>query len=336
MLQKVRWGVMGVANIAVKKVIPAMQSGQCSRVTAIASRNLQKAQEAAQLLNIEKAYGSYDELLADPNVEAIYIPLPNHLHVEWSTRAAEAGKHVLCEKPIGLTAAEASSLIQVRDRTGVRIEEAFMVRTHPQWIRALKLIDEGRIGKVRAVTGYFSYFNRDRTNIRNIADYGGGGLLDIGCYLVFVSRLVFKEEPIRVLGLMETDPEMKTDILTSAILEFPSGHSVFGCSTQVSPYQRVHIIGVQGRIEIEIPFNAPPGRSCRVFLDDGSDLLGKRIEVFEVEACDQYTLQGDLFSEAIRTGGAQVLALEDSIKNMSAIDAVARSAVSGKWEKPVK
>jgi predicted dehydrogenase len=335
MREKIRWGIMGVANIAVKKVIPAMQHGKWSEVAAIASRDLKKAQDAASRLGIEKAYGSYDELLSDSQIEAIYIPLPNHMHVVWTTRAAEAGKHVLCEKPIGLTAAEASSLIQVRDRTGVKIEEAFMVRTHPQWILALNLIAEGRIGKVQTVTGYFSYFNNDPANIRNIAEYGGGGLMDIGCYLILASRLVFNEEPLRVLGLMNKDVEMKTDTLTSAILEFPSGHSVFGCSTQTVPYQRVHILGTQGRIEIEIPFNAPPDRACRVFLDDGSDLLGEGTQIHEVDVCDQYTLQGDLFSEAVRNGSAQALSLEDSIINMSVIDALTLSAASGKWEKPV-
>jgi predicted dehydrogenase len=332
--KKARWGVLGVANIAVRKVIPAMQQGAWSEITAIASRDLKKAEDAARALGIPKAYGSYEELLADSEVDAIYNPLPNHLHVAWSIKAAEAGKHVLCEKPISLTAAEAEGLLAVRDRTGVKIQEAFMVRTHPQWIGALDLIKTGRIGKVRSMVGAFSYFNRNPENIRNIVEYGGGGLMDIGCYHINTSRLIFGEEPRRVLGLVELDPELKVDRLTSAILDFPSGQSIFTCSTQVVPYQRVHIIGTRGRIEIEIPFNAPSDRPCRIFVDDGSDLFGGGIEQIEFAPCDQYTIQGDLFSKAILENSDAPIPLDDSIKNMAVIEAVFRSAKSGGWESP--
>jgi predicted dehydrogenase len=334
MSKRVRWGVLGVANIAVRKVIPAMQRGQWSEVTAIASRELKKAQEAAQSLGIPTAYGSYEELLADPEVDAIYNPLPTHLHVPWSIRAAEAGKHVLCEKPISLTVEEARKLIAVRDRTGVKIQEAFMVRTHPQWVAVRDLVTSGRLGAVRSMVGYFSYFNRDPQNIRNVAEYGGGGLMDIGCYLINTSRLIFGEEPRRVLGLVESDPDMKVDRLTSGILDFPSGQSIFTCGTQVVPYQRVQIIGTRGRCEIEIPFNAPSDRPCRIFVDDGSDLFGGGIERMEFESCNQYTIQGDLFSKAILENSAAPLPLEDSIKNMAVIEAIVRSARSGRWEAP--
>lgn len=334
MIEKVQWGVLGVANIAVKKVIPAMQRGEWSQVTAIASRDLEKAQRAAQLLGIPQAYGSYEELLADPAVEAIYNPLPNHLHVPWSIKAAEAGKHVLCEKPISLTVAEAISLLSTRDRTGVKIEEAFMVRTHPQWRKTLDLIKAGRIGAVRSVMGYFSYNNQDPQNIRNIAAYGGGGLMDIGCYLIYFSRLIFGEEPVRVVGLMAEHPATQTDVLTSALLDFPSGQSIFTCSTRVVPYQRVQIFGTVGRIEIEIPVNAPPDQPCRIFVDDGSDLSGRGVEIVEVEPCDQYTIQGDLFSQSIREDNEPPIPLEESIKNMAVIEAISRSAKSGGWETP--
>jgi predicted dehydrogenase len=332
MNKKVRWGVLGVAKIAVKKVIPAMQQGEWSQVTAIASRDLKKAQEAALGLGISKAYGSYEELLADPEVEAVYNPLPNHLHVPWSAKAAEAGKHVLCEKPIGLTAEEAEQLVAVRNRTGVKIQEAFMVRTHPQWTETLNMIRSGRIGEVRSIMGYFSYFNRDPENIRNVPKYGGGALMDIGCYPITASRLIFQAEPKRVLGLMERDPEMKIDRLTSALLDFPSGQSIFTCSTQLVPYQRMHFFGPRGRIEIEIPFNAPPDRPCRVFIDNGSDLFGGGVETREFDTCDQYTIQGDLLSRAIREGTEVPLPLEDSVRNMAVIEALFRSAESGKWE----
>src|SRR6266702_735145 len=277
--QKVKWGVLGAASIAVRKVIPAMQRGEWSPVTAIASRDLNKAKDAASKLGIEKAYGSYEELLADQEIEAIYNPLPNHLHVPWSIKAAEAGKHVLCEKPLSLSVAEAKSLLAVRERTGVKIGEAFMVRTHPQWLRSQELIASGRIGPLRSIFGYFSYFNRDAENIRSRPEWGGGGLMDIGCYPIFISRFIFVEEPLRVLGLMERDPEMKIDRMTSALLEFPSGHSVFTCATQLAAYQRMQFLGTQGRIEIEIPFNAPPDRATRIFIDDGRDVFGGGIRM---------------------------------------------------------
>jgi predicted dehydrogenase len=334
MNKKVAWGVLGVANIAVKKVLPAMQRGEWCEIAAIASRDLQKAERAAKELGIGKAYGSYEELLADPEIEAVYNPLPNHLHVPWSIKAAEAGKHVLCEKPISLTVPEAMSLLRTRDRTGVKIEEAFMVRTHPQWCKAIDLVRTGKIGTLRSVMGYFSYFNRDPKNIRNIPDYGGGALMDIGCYLVYASRLIFGEEPARVVANIERDPEMGTDILTSGILHFPSGQSIFTCSTQVAPYQGVQIIGTKGRIEIEIPFNAPPDKPCRIFRDEGGDLSGRSAEVLEFPVCDQYTIQGDLFSQSIREGSELPVSLEGSIRNMAVINAIFRSAESGQWEEP--
>jgi predicted dehydrogenase len=334
MNKKVAWGVLGVANIAVKKVLPAMQRGEWCQIAAIASRDLNKAERTAKELGIGKAFGSYEELLADPEIEAVYNPLPNHLHVPWSIKAAEAGKHVLCEKPISLSVPEAILLLKTRDRTGVKIEEAFMVGTHPQWLKALELIQSGTIGPVRSVSGYFSYSNRDPHNIRNIREYGGGALMDIGCYLVYTSRLIFGEEPTRVLANMERDPKMGTDILTSGILHFPSGQSIFTCSTQVAPYQRVQIIGTLGRIEIEIPFNAPPDKPCRIFKDSGGDPSGRSAEILEFPVCDQYTIQGDLFSQSIREGRELPVSLEGSIRNMAVIDAVFRSAESGQWEVP--
>ncbi len=331
-MKKLRWGVLGVANIAVVKVIPAMQRGELSEVTAIASRDLPKARKAAGDLGIPKAYGSYEALLADREIDAIYNPLPNHLHVPWSIKAAEAGKHVLCEKPIGLSVEEAKKLRDARDRTGVKIGEAFMVRTHPQWLKALDLVRSGRIGDLRSIMGFFSYSNSDPANIRNILEWGGGGMMDIGCYPIFTSRFIFNAEPRRVLGLVERDPKMKIDRLTSAILDFPSGQSIFTCGTQLVPYQRMQIFGTGGRIEIEIPFNAPPDRPCRVWLDDGSDLFGSSIETLEIPTCDQYTIQGDLFSRAVLEGGQVPVPLESSIANMAVIEAVFRSGESGKWE----
>ena len=252
-----RWGILGVASIAVRRSIPAMQHGEWSEVAAIASRDLRKAEQAARSLGVPKAYGSYEELLADRSIEAVYIPLPNHLHVPWSARAAEAGKHVMCEKPLALNAAEAQTLVPVRDRTGVKIGEAFMVRTHPRWLRVRELVRAGHIGELRVVSGGFSYFNRNLKDIRNSMAYGGGALLDIGCYPVTLSRFLFDEEPSRVVGSIERDPDTETDRLTSAILKFPSGRCTFTCSTQLSYHQRMQLIGTAGWIDVQKPFNPP-------------------------------------------------------------------------------
>ena len=332
--QEVKWGVLGAASIAVRKVIPAMQRGEWSAVTAIASRDLNKAKDAAGKLGIEKAYGSYEELLADPEIEAIYNPLPNHLHVPWSIKAAEAGKHVLCEKPVSVTVAEARTLLAARERCGVKIGEAFMVKTHPQWLRTRDLIRKGVIGELRAIVGVFSYFNRDAKNVRNITEWGGGAMLDIGCYPITTSRFIFGAEPVSVLALIERDPDFKTDRLASAILEFPSGQAVFTCSTQLVAYQRMQFLGTTGRIEVEIPFNAPNERATRIFVDDGRDVFGGGVRIETIPVCDQYTLQGDAFSKAIREGGEVPVPLEDAIANMAVIEAVFRAGESGRWERP--
>jgi len=334
MSTKIRWGVLSTANIGLKKVIPAMQLDEYTTVAAIASRNVAQAQEAAKALNIPMAYGSYEELLADPNIDAIYNPLPNQLHVPWTAKAAEAGKHVLCEKPLSLTVAEAKSLLAVRDRTGVKIGEAFMIRSFPQWLRLRELLGQGRIGELRSVMGCFSYFNVDPANIRNQFDCGGGALMDIGCYLIHASRYAFAQEPKRVVAAIDRDPKMKTDRLTSAILDFPGGHAIFTCSTQLVPYQRVQFLGTRGRIEIEIPFNAPIDRPTRIFIDDGGDISGKNITTETFPTGNQYTMQGDALSKAILENKEVPVPLEDAIKNMAVIEAIFRSADSGRWERP--
>ena len=330
----IRWGVLGVAKIATAKVIPAMQRAQHCQVVAIASRDAGKAEDAAARLGIPRAYGSYEALLEDPGIDAIYNPLPNHLHVPWTIRAAEAGKHILCEKPIALNAAEARTLLDVRNRTGVWIQEAFMIRTHPQWIRARALVDEGRLGEVRAISGFFSYYQTDRLNVRNVPEYGGGGLLDIGCYLVNTSRFIFNSEPSRIAGTVDRDPSTGVDRLASMLLDFDGRHAIGTCSTQVLYYQRIQIVGTQGRIEIEIPFNAPADGITRVFLDSTGELAGSGIETIAIDRCDQFTLQAEEFSTAILENRPQRVPLEDAVANMACIDAVFRSAESGRWETP--
>jgi len=330
---KVRWGVLGVANIAVKKVIPAMQKGERCDIAAIASRDPERARQAARQLGIPKAFDSYEEMLADSSLDAIYNPLPNHLHVPWSIKAAEAGKHVLCEKPLALSAQEAGRLIEVRDKTRVKIGEAFMVRTHPQWLRARELVRGGAIGELRAIVSVFSYFNRDPNNVRNIASIGGGGIYDIGCYPITMARFLFERESARVAAVVERDPEMHTDRLSSALLDFAPGQAIFTCSTQLVPFQRMQILGTKSRIDMEIPYNIPPDRPSRIFIDDGSQLGGLSARAEEFATVDQYTIQGDSFSKAIQEDGEVPVPLENALCNMKVIDAVFRAAESGIWER---
>ena len=332
MTNKVRWGILGTAKIALTKVIPAMQRSEWCEIVAIASRDFAQAEESAERVKVRKAYGSYEALLADDSIEAIYNPLPNNLHVPWTIRAAEAGKHVLCEKPIAINAAEARTLIDVRDRTGVLIQEAFMVRTHPQWVETRRLIKSGSIGSLRSITGFFSYFNSDPANIRNHLELGGGALMDIGCYPINISRFVYESEPRRVFSTIERDAATGTDTLTTAVLEFPNGHSTFTCSTRLAPYQRMIFHGTEGRIEVLIPFNAPHEHPTQIVIDTSDDLTGESAETIEFPICDQYEIQGTLFSQAIRGNREQAIPLEDSVNNMKVIDAVFRSATTNQWE----
>src|SRR5262245_16456585 len=328
----VRWGVLGTAHIALDKVIPAMHESQWARVVGIASRSEAKARAAAERLGIPRAFGSYEQLLADPEIEAIYNPLPNHLHVPWTLRAAHSGKHVLCEKPIALTTLQARQLLAARSQSAVQIGEAFMVRTHPQWLAAREMVRSGRIGQLHLIACLFSYYKSDPDNIRNRLEFGGGGLMDIGCYPITLARWLFEAEPLAVIAVMERDPEMKIDRLTSALLRFSAGQATFSCATQLVPYQRMQLLGTRARVEIEIPFNAPPDRPCRLFIDDGRDVFSSGLETVTFPTVDQYTVQTDHFSRAIRGQGTVPVSVEDAAANMAVIDALFRSAESGHWE----
>ena len=333
MTRKLSWGVLSVAKIGVEQVIPAMQRGKFSRVDAIASRDLTRAKAVAAKLGILQAYGSYEALLADPMIEAIYNPLPNELHVEWTIRALKAGKHVLCEKPIALDAKEAQALIAARDAAGKLVAEAFMVRHHPQWRRAREIAQSGALGEVRAIQTFISYRLIDPQNIRNKPP-GGGGLYDIGCYAINTARYIFGAEPIRVAAAMDVDPKFGTDRLASALIEFPGGrHLTFSCATQLSAHQRVTMVGEKGRVEIAIPFNAPNDRPTRITIETGADLMGGGARVEEFPTCDQYTLQGDAFSRAALGETTLESPIEDAIANMRVIDAAFRSARKNSWEK---
>ena len=331
-IPRTRWGVLGASKFAINKCVPGIQGSALCDVSAIASRDLDKAEDAADKLDIASSYGSYEELLADPTVDVIYIPLPNHLHVPWAIAAAKAGKHVLCEKPLAMTVEEVQRLIAARDAAGVVVGEAFMVRTHPQWLRARDLVASGRIGELRAATGFFSYTNVDPLNIRNRADVGGGAIWDIGCYPVTTARLVFGTEPVRVAAAIVRDPEFGTDRLSSFMLEFPQGHAIFTCSTQLVPYQRMQFMGTKGRIEMEIPFNSPPDRPTRLLIDDGGELFGSGISTETFDIGDQYTWQADAFARAVLGEGPVPVPLEDSLKQVAVLTAIFKAAESGRWE----
>jgi predicted dehydrogenase len=326
-MAKVRWGVLSPADIGLTKVLPAMQKGQYCELVAISSRSLERAQAAARQLGIPKAYGSYDELLADPEIEAIYNPLPNHLHVEWSIKALEAGKHVLCEKPIGMSAADGQKLVDAAKKyPKLKVMEAFMYRHHPQWQRARQIVKEGKVGDLRTMQTLFAYYLVDPNNVRNIRAVGGGGLMDIGCYCISTARYIFDAEPKRVFGTLEYDPQFKTDRLASGILDFGRGWSTFTCATQLEPYQRVKIVGTEGWIEIEIPFNQPPDQPAKIWHQHRG-----KIEEILFDPVNQYTLQGDRFSQAVLNDTPVPTPIEDAVLNMNVIEAILRSAKNGAW-----
>lgn len=326
-MNKVRWGVLSTANIGLKKVLPAMQRGQFCEIAAIGSRDLAAARAAAAELGIPKAYGSYEALLADPEIDAIYNPLPNHLHVPWSIKALEAGKHVLCEKPIGLSADQARELVAAAARhPHLKVMEAFMYRHHPQWQRAKAIVTTGGVGELKTINSFFSYYNGDPANIRNRAEVGGGGLMDIGCYNISLSRFIFAAEPTRVLGIIEYDPQFNTDRLASGILDFGGGTATFTCSTQLSPHQRANIYGTAGRVEIEIPVNAPPDRPCRIWHQRGG-----AVEEIVFDGVDQYTIQGDLFARAVLDDTPVPTPLTDAVANMRVLEALVASAQGDAW-----
>ena len=329
-MNKVKWGIISTADIGVAKVIPGMLKSSELEVMAISSRNLKRAKAAAATLGIAKAYGSYEEMLADPEIEAVYNPLPNHLHVPLTMAAAKAGKHVLCEKPIAMNAAEAKQLKKAPK--GIHIAEAFMVRQALQWLEARRRVRKGEIGEVRAIQVLFTYFNRDPKNVRNIQSIGGGGLLDIGCYPITVSRFIFGAEPKRVVATFDRDPKFKTDRTAGGLADFGEGrHLSFSISTQLAPYQRAHILGTKGRIEIEIPFNAPPDVPNRYAVQGMQMNVGTW---YDLPVSDQYQLEAEAFGRVIRGKEKPAWGVDDAIQNMKIIDAYFRSEKSGRWEKP--
>jgi len=318
-----RWGVLSTARIGREKVIPGIQRADRCEVVAIGSRDADRAREVAAELGVPKAHGSYEALLADPEVDAVYIPLPNHLHAEWTIAAARAGKHVLCEKPIALSAVDVERMAEVCAAEGVRLMEAFMYRLHPSWVAVRQIVGSGRIGRLRAVQSWFSYFNDDPDDIRNVREYGGGALLDIGCYSVNLSRMLFGGEPSRIEASVTRDPISGVDVLTSGLMEFGDGIATFTCSTRAEPDQRVHVYGTQGRIEVAIPFNIPPDRPTEVSVIAGGDPpVAPHTEVLTFDPADQYAVQAERFAQVVLDGGPTPLPPEDSVANMRVIEAV--------------
>ena len=316
-------------EIATEKVIPGIRRSERGEVVAIASRGDDRARAAAARLGIQRSHGSYEALLADPDVDAIYVPLPNHLHAEWSIKALRAGKHVLCEKPMALSVAEAEAMAAAASDSGRLLVEAFMYRHHPSWILVRELIAAGRIGTLSAVDSWFSYFNPDPANIRNVLEWGGGGLWDIGCYSVNLSRMLFDSEPAAVSAALVRDPVSGVDVLATGTMAFPSGVASFTCATLLEPDQRVHVYGSDGRIDIEIPFNIPPLLATRVFLTTGRNAPeAQATETFELPPADQYACQADAFAATILDGAPSPLPLADTIANTRVIERLFLAAES--------
>jgi predicted dehydrogenase len=329
-MKKLRWGILSTANIATAKVIPGIQKAARCEVVAVGSRDTGRARRVAERMGIAKAYGSYEALLADPEIDAVYVPLPNHLHAEWTIAAARAGKHVLCEKPLALSAAEAQRMVDACRVEGVRLMEAFMYRLHPSWVAVRELVAAGRIGRLVAVDSWFSYFNDDATNIRNIRDFGGGALFDIGCYSVNLSRMLFGAEPVRVEASLVRDPTSGVDVLTSGLLEFEHGVATFTCSTRAEDDQRVHIYGTEGRISVGIPFNIPPDRPTQVYVTSGGDPpVNPNTETLTFETADPYAVEAERFAEAVLDDDPTPTPPDDAVANLRVIERIFRAADRG-------
>jgi predicted dehydrogenase len=319
----VRWGILGAADIAVHKVIPAMAEAEMCSVDAIASRSEERARQTAEQLGIPRSYGSYQDLLDDSDIEAVYIPLPNHLHLEWTLGAAAAGKHILCEKPLAMSSVDARTMIDACDAAGVKLMEAFMYRLHPMWVEVRRLVESGAIGELVAIQSIFSYFNDDPADIRSIPEFGGGALYDIGCYPVNVARMLFNSEPTDVKGSIRRDPDFGIDIVTSAVLDFAGRHATFTCSTRMEDHQWVGIEGTEGRLVVEIPYNIPPDRSTRILLYAGGEPpVDPGLEIHEVAAANQYGIQADAFSRAIREEGPVPTPPDDAVGNLMVIERI--------------
>jgi predicted dehydrogenase len=325
-MKALQLGILSVSGFFQKKIAIPVAKSPMIEIAAIASRSEDKAKKAASEYNIRKAYGSYEALLADPSIEAVYIPLPNHLHAQFIKKAADAGKHIICEKPIALNVQEAEESIAYAHKKGVKVMEAFMYRFHPQWQHARELIRMKEIGKVQLVQCIFTYNNTDPSNIRNQAEAGGGAIMDIGCYAVSSSRFLLGAEPKRVISLTQYDQNFGTDILSTGILDFGDSRAEYTIGTQTFPYQRVNVYGSGGVISVEIPFNTPADVETQLTVTNS---IGTREVLFAPE--DQYILEFEAFARAIKEDTEVPTPASDAIANMKVLDALVKSARENAW-----
>jgi predicted dehydrogenase len=336
-MSQLRWGILSTADIGRQKVIPAIRKAANCRIVAIASRDMRRGQAVAAELGIARAHGSYEALLADPEVDAVYIPLPNHLHPQWAIAAVRAGKHVLCEKPLALTAAEAERMIAAADEVGVKLMEAFMYRLHPSWVALREVVASGRLGEVVAIQSWFSYYNDDATNIRNMVAAGGGALYDIGCYQVNLSRMLFAAEPTRVQASVRRDAQLGVDIVTSAILDFPGGVSSLTCSIRAEDDQRVHVYGTLGHASIWIPFNIPPDRPTKVLVTAGGEPpVAPNVETLTFESADPYTVEFEQFAAAVLEDRPVPYPPSDAVANLRVIERIFEAGGRDQESAPAK
>ncbi|HVW58063.1 MAG TPA: Gfo/Idh/MocA family oxidoreductase [Rhizobiaceae bacterium] len=324
-----RWGVLSTAKIGRDHVIPALQDAGNGVVTAIASRDAEKAKALAERFGIPHAFGSYEELLASDEVDGVYIPLPTSQHAEWAVKAADAGKHVLVEKPLALRAEDIGAVVAARDRNGVLIAEAFMVAYHPQWIAIREMIASGAVGRLRHVQGAFSYYNTDPANMRNQMALGGGGLPDIGVYPTVATRFATGMEPKKVQATVERDPRFGTDIYASVRAEFEGFELSFYCATQMAARQSMVFHGDEGFIEVASPFNAGLYDHHRLVLHNRNHTEARVIRFPDTR---QYRLEAETFARAARGEAVEVFTLEQSVLNQKVIDAIYRAAAHDGWE----
>lgn len=325
-MKKMKFGVLGVSGHFLKRIVFPLMESETVEIYAIASRNIKRAQETAEKYGIPKFYGSYEELLDDPEIDAIFNPLPNHMHKEWIFKSADAKKHMLCEKPLTLDTEETNEVIEYIKDSGIKLMEAFMIRFHPKWQKAKALIDNGYIGKVRHIQTVFSYNNQDPSNIRNIKEVGGGALLDIGCYAINTARYILGKAPKRVISMIDEHPEFGTDMTTSAILDYGDAVSLFTVSTSAFPQQQVKIFGTEGTLTVTIPFNDISEVPGKLLFENNSASME-----IEVEPVNQYRLMFEAYAKSIVDDTEVPLPLSDSLLNMKTIDAVFKSAKTGEW-----
>ncbi|WP_319415626.1 Gfo/Idh/MocA family oxidoreductase [Marispirochaeta aestuarii] len=326
-MSELTWGVLSVSGHYRQRIQLPLRDSSLVKVAAIASRSRERAEAAAAEFGIPKAFASYEDLLADPEIRAVYIPLPNSMHAEWVRKAADAGKHILCEKPFTMNADETAAAVEYARSRGVKVMEAFMYRLHPQWKRVRDLVKVGEIGDVHGVNVFFSYNNQDPSNIRNRKEVGGGALYDIGCYAVSSSRFILDREPERVVSRIVRDPDFGTDILTSAIMDFGGPRATFTVGTQSAPFQRVDVLGSKGSLTVHLPFNMYPDVPAKITVTTS---IGSRDILFPVR--DQYAELFEQFSLAVLEDRPVPTPPQDAVENQKVLDAIFRSAETGQWE----